>query len=145
VRGWKISLLYIILFISIMLIWSNDWHHLMWSNARLVTYGDFMITEKTYGILAWFVVIYCYLLVLAGAVVMLRRLFVGIPLYIGQAVSLLIAVVLPVIGNLVYILNVYDLLSLPQKNLTPVMFAFSGIVITLGLTRSSSDNNTFCP
>ena len=134
-HGWRIALLYIIPFISIVLIWSNDWHHLMWSNAQLVTYGDFLLTERTYGALAWVVVSYCYFLILVGAVVMLRRLFVGIPLYIGQAVSLTVAVALPVIGNIVYILNVYDLLSMPQKNLTPIMFAFSGIAITLGVTR----------
>jgi PAS domain S-box-containing protein len=133
--GWKMALLLVIPVIAVVLIWTNDWHSLMWSNAHLAAYGDFLVTEKTFGALSPVVVAYCYLLVLAGAVVMLRRLFVGIPLYVGQAISLLIAVTLPVVGNVLYILHVCDVLPTPQVNLTPLMFAISGIAITLGLVR----------
>jgi PAS domain S-box-containing protein len=62
----------------------------------------------------------------------LRRLFVGTPLYTKQAVSLLIGVCLPWAWNIIYVFN---LIAVPRKDLTPVMFTISGLAVALGLVR----------
>ena len=132
VRGWRTIFLCIIPFIIVVLIWTNDWHHLMWSNEHLSTSGPFLVTVKTYGPFFWVALAHNYLLILTGGVILLRRLFVGTPLYMGQAVSLIVAVCLPWLWNIIYVFN---LAPLPRKDLTPVMFAISGIAIALGLVR----------
>ena len=132
VRGWKTIFFCIIPFAITVLIWSNDWHHLMWSNEHLNTSGPFLVTVKTYGPLFWVALTHNYLLIVAGGVVLLRRLFIGAPLYTKQAVSLIVAVCLPWLWNIIYVFN---LAPLPRKDLTPVMFAISGIAIALGLIR----------
>jgi PAS domain-containing protein len=104
----------------------------MWYDERLVTSGLFTVTSKTYGICFWITVVYNYSLVLAGSVILLRRLFVGTPLYRSQAISLIFAVLLPLLWNAIYI---FSLVPLPRKDLTPVMFAFSGLAIAIGLLR----------
>jgi len=132
VRGWRTIFLCIIPFIIVVLIWTNDWHHLIWSNEHLSTSGPFLVTVKTYGPFFWVALAHNYLLILTGGVILLRRLFVGTPLYMGQAISLIVAVCLPWLWNIIYVFN---LAPLPRKDLTPVMFAISGIAIVLGLVR----------
>ncbi|MDD4858686.1 MAG: histidine kinase N-terminal 7TM domain-containing protein [Dehalococcoidales bacterium] len=129
---WRLSLLIIIPLISIVLVWSNNWHHLMWSGEHLVTSGPFIVTARTYETLFWIAYAYAYILIFAGAVILMRRLFVGVPLYMGQAISLIVAIGLPVIWNVIFIFN---LGSLPGKDFTPVMLSISGAVVILGVMR----------
>lgn len=131
--GWKVLLLCIIPLVTIILVWTNNWHHLMWFNVHLATSGSFTITVKTYGVFFWIAFIYNYTLIFTGALVLIRRLFVGIHLYAGQAISLMVAIGLPLIWNFIYVFNLVPLL--PRKDLTPVMFMISGIAITVGLMR----------
>jgi PAS domain S-box-containing protein len=132
IRGWKTGFFCLIPAATTALIWSNGLHHLMWSNEHLVASGAFLVTVKTYGPFFWVAMGNNYLLVLAGAIILLRRLFIGTPLYTKQAVSLTVAVALPLLWNFIY---VFDLLPLPRKDLTSVMFAASGIAIAVGLLR----------
>jgi signal transduction histidine kinase len=130
--GWKIALLSIIPLVTIVLVWTNNWHHLMWFNEHLVTSGPFTVTSKTYG---WFFYIaagHNYGFIIAGAIILIWRLFTGAPLYKKQATTLVIAALLPLLWNIIYVFN---LAPLPRKDLTPVAFAASGIVLALGLLR----------
>ncbi|MDN4186392.1 MAG: histidine kinase N-terminal 7TM domain-containing protein [Dehalococcoides mccartyi] len=130
--NWKKVLLSVFPFFIIIMVWSNDAHHLMWSNEHQVASGPFLVVAKTYGPLFWIAVVHNYTLVISGAIILIRQLFIGVPLYRKQAFILLFAACLPLVWNAIY---VFDLLSLPRKDLTPVMFAISGIAITLGLMR----------
>ncbi len=132
VTGWRIAPLCIIPLVTVALVWSNNWHHLMWFNEHLTTSGPFTVTAKTYGAFFWIAFAHNYILIVTGAIILIRRLFVGVPLYTGQAISLIVAVSLPLIWNFIYVFN---LVPLPRKDLTPVMFAISGIAIALGLMR----------
>jgi PAS domain S-box-containing protein len=132
INDWKLALFCIIPLVTIVLVWTNNLHHLMWYDEHLATSGPFTVTVKTYGPFFWVALAHNYILIVSGVVVLLRRLFRGTHLYTGQAISLLIAVVLPLAWNIIY---VFDLLPLPRKDLTPVMFAASGIAISLGVVR----------
>ncbi|MBN1643987.1 MAG: PAS domain S-box protein [Dehalococcoidales bacterium] len=131
--NWKrITPFCIIPLATVILVWTNNWHHLMWSNEHLATSGPFIVTAKTYGPFFWVALTCNYVLIITGAIFLLRRLFVGAPLYRGQAISLIIAVSLPLLWNIIYI---FSLVPLPHKDLTPVTFAISGIAIVRGLMR----------
>ena len=117
---------------AIVLTWTNQWHHLMWYNEHLQQAGQFLITVKTYGPFFWVAMTFNYAMVVAGIVIMLRRLFVGTQLYTGQAVSLIVAVLLPVIWNVIY---VFHLMPGLHKDLTPAMFTISGLAIAVGVLR----------
>ena len=132
ITGWKLALLCLFPAIFLALVWSNDLHHLMWYNEHLSNSGSFTITVKTYGIAFWIALTYNYLFIISGAIILIRRLFTGTPLYAGQAISLLVAICLPLTWNIIY---VFDFFDLPRKDLTPVMFAFSGLSLGLGTMR----------
>jgi PAS domain S-box-containing protein len=132
ITGWKIIPFTIIPLVTVILVWTNGSHELMWYNVHWIQSGPFTVIAKTYGTFFWIALAHNYLLVLAGAGILVRRLFIGTPLYTGQAVSLIVAVSLPLIWNIIYVFN---LVPLPRKDLTPVMFAVSGIAIVFGLMR----------
>ncbi|AGG08537.1 ATPase [Dehalococcoides mccartyi] len=131
-ENWKKALLFIFPLFIVIMVWSNDTHHLMWSNEHQTTSGSFLIVAKTYGVLFWVAVAHNYTLITGVTIILIRQLFTGIRIYRKQAFILLFAVCLPLVWNIIYI---FDLLSLPRKDLTPMMFAISGIAITLGLMR----------
>jgi hypothetical protein len=87
VERWKKLLFFIIPVVMIVLVWTNGSHHFMWSNEYLTTSGLFTITAKTYGIGFWIAYAYNYILVIAAAFLLIRRLFIGTRLYAGQAFS----------------------------------------------------------
>lgn len=130
--GWSIAPLCIVPLVAVILVWTNSWHHLMWSGEHLAESGLFMVTVKNYGTVFWLIFAYNYLLIITGAIILVRRLFTGPPLYRGQAISLILAVALPLIWNIIY---VFDLIPALHKDLTPVMFAISWILVILGLMR----------
>ena len=132
ITGWRVSVFCFIPLLTIILVWTNDAHNLMWYDEYLSESGPFTVTMKTYGLFFWITAAHNYMLVIGAAIILIRRLFTGSRLYRGQAISLIIAVILPLLWNVIYI---FDLLSLPRKDLTPVMFAISGIFIILGLMR----------
>ena len=49
ITGWRILPFCIIPVVTIVLIWSNPLHHLMWYDEHLITSGPFTVTAKTYG------------------------------------------------------------------------------------------------
>lgn len=118
--------------VTVVLVWTNQWHHLMWSNEHLEMSGSLTVTGKTYGPMFWAGIMYNYVVTLAGTFLLVRRLFVGTPLFFGQALSLAVAAGLPVVWNVVF---VFDIGNLPRKDLTPAMFAFSGLALALGVMR----------
>ncbi len=117
---------------TIVLVWTNGAHHIMWSNAHLATSGPFTITVKTYEPFFWVAMSNNYLLILGGIIILTRRLFTGPPLYRNQAIALVIASLLPIAGNALYLSNPG---GMPHKDLTPVAFALSGLAIALGFWR----------
>ncbi len=77
--------------------------------------------------------LYSYVILLAGAALVLSRALRSDAIPRGQAVSMVIAVAAPSIGNVV------SLFVLPAEvpDLTPVMFGVMGVAIVVGLYRYS--------
>ncbi len=124
--------LFILPLVVIILVWTNNWHHIMWNNIRLTEADGFILTLKDYRFGFWIALTYNYILVGVGMGLLIHRLFVGTPLFKRQAISLIVAMVLPLLWNIIF---VFDIFGLPHKDLTPVMFAFSGLALGLGFVR----------
>lgn len=79
---------------------------------------------------------FAYLILLVGAGMVLRSLFGSESnVHRGQVYSMLIAVLVPTLGNVAYLgLSAAGILAL---DLTPIMFAVSGVAIVVGAYRYS--------
>lgn len=111
---------------------TNAHHGLLWSRFDRVAQGPYIVTSVTHGAWWWVHFAYSYLLLLAGAVLLLRELFRAAPPYQGQILALLSGALLPWLANALYI---FGLNPLHPVDLTPLAFTLAGLVMILALFR----------
>ena len=128
----RLILLAVIPVVTLLLTWTNEFHGLVWAQYNLRPEGSMMLWERTYGAWFWVHAAYSYTLLLAGASLLIRAAFSSYHLYRRQAIVILIAVLVPTVGNAVYVFQVG---SVTLIDFTPLAFAVSGFVIALGILR----------
>jgi hypothetical protein len=128
----NLLLLSIIPLITILLVWTNDIHGLIWSQVVLNTSGPFPAMEVSYGAWFWIQWAYAYLLLLLGTGLLIRMVTTFPDLYRWQAILLLFAAIVPWLGNIAYIFN---LTRIPNLDLTPFAFSLSGVAVGWSLFR----------
>lgn len=128
----RVGLLLILPFITLILQWTKEWHNLMYYNIHLIIDGPFLLVEKEYGAWFWVQMLYNYIITLIALAILISRLFRRPALLAEQTVYLIIAVIVPLIANIIY---VFHLLPYPHADWTPCGFAISGLALTLALTR----------
>ena len=125
----NVILLSILPALTLALVWTNELHHLIWRQIRQQPVGPFLVLDLTYGPMFWLNVVYTYLLLWLGTVLLARMLVRMSRTYRRQAIVSLVGVLTPWVGNLLYVAGVSRL------DLTPVAFAIAGPVLIWGLFR----------
>ncbi len=128
----KLALLAICPIITLLLVWTNETHGLIWAEFHLYQHGSVMISEKSYGVWFWVQTTYSYLLMFSGASLIVRWAISSFRLYRRQAVVMLIGALVPLGGNLPYILHLGSFQGIDP---TPIIFTMSGLMLALGLFR----------
>jgi len=128
----RLTFLAIVPITTTALVWTNDWHHLVWTSSGLVTIGSYTVWTATYGLWFWVHAAYCYLVLGLAAILVLRWLWRSPRPYRGQAVSLLVGMVAPWLANVAYIARVGPF---PPIDLTSFGFAFGSVAVGLGQFR----------
>jgi two-component system, cell cycle sensor histidine kinase and response regulator CckA len=118
--------------LTVLLTVTNGLHVLMWSTASLSPPGGFPAANLASGPWYWVNTAYCYGLVVAGSVLLLRMALRFPKLYRGQALLLLVAIVIPWIGNG---LTVFVLVPHDSMDVTPFAFLFTGLVLLATMSR----------
>lgn len=126
----NVLLLSIIPFITLILAFSNELHHLIWKAVSIRTSGAFSALEITHGSWFWVYWIYSQILLAIGTVFILRSFNRTQGLLRRQNVILLIAVLTPWVGNVIYIAH---LSPIPDLDITPFAFTVSIVVFTWGV------------
>jgi len=112
--------------LTILLALTTKWHGLIWSEYHIDRQGDFSALGVSHG--PWFFVhfAYSYLLLLIGTIFLSRALWRRRGMYRGQIAVMLLAVLAPWIGNILYFTGNSPI---PYLDLTP--FAFTITVAAL--------------
>ncbi len=127
----NIALLSIIPFITIPLVLTNEYHHLVWKNVILDNFENNTIIID-HGSWFWIYWSYAITLIIAGLYNLLLSIYEFTAYYKSQVATLLIATLIPLGGNLVYITGINPI---PGFDWTPILFVFTGLVITFGIVR----------
>ena len=127
-RRRNLVLLWVLPVITALLAWTNEWHHLIWSQ---ILPGDNPIDFIVYehGPWFWIHVVYSYCLMFIGSAELLRDVIRFPQRYREQIGAILLGAALPWIGNALYIARLSPLML----DLTPFMFAASGVIYALSL------------
>jgi len=128
----RVGLLLVEPAVFVLLVWTNGGHGLVWTDAGVVTVGGFTANAVVFGPAFWGHQVYSYLLVTAGGVVLVRTILRTSRIYRAQSTALLVAIVIPMIGNA---LHAFGLVP-PGLNPTAPGFVVSGLVLAVALFRT---------
>jgi two-component system sensor histidine kinase UhpB len=125
-------LLGIIPVVTLILVWTNDLHHLVWNKVEMEPVGPLIMLDITRGPWFWVLMIFSYTLLLLGSVKLVASLFNIVRLQRWQVLLTLLAIILPWIGNILYITGLS-----PEHILdwTAFLFLISGVLFSISLFR----------
>jgi PAS domain S-box-containing protein len=126
----RIAALAIVPAITLALLWSNEWHGLIWSELRVANPDSAPRLDPSYG--PWFFVhtAYSYMSMLIGMGLVVQAFLRSIRPYRGQAGVLVMSWAVPLIGNALYITKISPF---PNLDLTPFAFTLAGVLWAWGL------------
>jgi signal transduction histidine kinase len=119
--------------ITVTLVFTNEWHGLVWKRPLMQTtpYGPVYTPE--YGIWFWVYAVYAYVPFIAGTVVLVRHTLKAWSLYRAQAILVLVGTVFPWVSNF---LEIFDQLNpLPALQLNSVCLTIAITTYAVGVFR----------
>ncbi len=131
----KIAFLIIVPIITIFLVFTNKYHHLIWTSVALNPNQN--TVHYVHGIGFWFFYAYSETLIFFGLYTLANSIFKFKAYYKKQSGILIIATFFPILANLMHVTNINPY---PGFNWTPVSFVLTGLVIVLGIFRFNMFN-----
>ena len=127
----NVAILAIVPVFTLVLVWTNDVHHLFWSDIGLERTSSLVVWSATHGPGFWVYAAYTYLLLLVSTFMLVQALLRSPRLYRLQVVLLLIGALAPLMADLV---TTYDVIPFPL-DLTPYGFTVAGLIVAWGIFR----------
>jgi PAS domain S-box-containing protein len=127
-----LAALLLIPMVTQLLVWTNEYHQLIWQRITLNTSGPFHILNYDHGIGFWICNSFANLCLLFGTVLLLRSFRHGARLYGLQVITFVVGASAPWVGNAVYVL---DLSPWPGLDLTPFAFTITAIAVAFGVIQ----------
>jgi PAS domain S-box-containing protein len=129
---WRVALIWIVPVATLLLAATNDWHYLYWPTITPISDEPGAALAYGHGIIVWLWVAYSYVLLLIGAVLLVRTTLRAPLLYRRQIGVLLAGMVLPWLGNVLYMLG---LSPFPGLDVAPIAFTLSGALVAWAILR----------
>lgn len=126
----QLFLLLVIPALTLLLVYTNGWHHLVWAKYELTLVDGVLIKSAEYGPAFWLFMVYAYTAVFAGLVILLQAVVESGRLYRWQGVGLIIAAMAPWLVNFASI--IFSWKPFRGMDLTP--FALGIMVSIVGWT-----------
>lgn len=115
---------------TIILVWTNKWHHFHYTDTKVDHSGPFPLLDITPGPWYFIFTIYFYTMLAWGIYLMLIRFRKADPIYKKQYKTILLSALVPWVINLLYLM---DVRPLGHIDLTPYAFIVTGFIISIGL------------
>jgi PAS domain S-box-containing protein len=128
-----VFLLAIVPLITIALVFTNEWHGLIWKTAHFEAGERGPIFAPEYGTWFWIYIMYSYGLFTIGTAVLIRQSLKKWRIYRAQALLFLIGTLLPWLSNL---LSIFDNLNpVPELYWNAIFLSSAMVAFTFGLFR----------
>jgi diguanylate cyclase (GGDEF)-like protein/PAS domain S-box-containing protein len=129
----RLILLLVIPVITIFLVWTKDYHSIMYQDPKIVVIDHFNVIETKYGIWFWVFVSYQYLINILSTVIMVRGLFRHGHCRYDEALIIGPMILMPFIANIVYVFRLFS--PLPYVDWTGSAFSITAICMTVAISR----------
>lgn len=128
----RIMWLLIIPAITVLLVATNRYHHLMFTSLDTVETVSYVYIVRKFGTWFWIHATYSYVLLLLGFFFMAKHLIDSPSHYRWPVATLLVGGLTPWAANMVFTFN---LMPYPYLDLTPFAFTISGLAFMVGIVR----------
>jgi len=113
-----------------LVVWTNEWHYLIWTAFTPSQIAGSNLYVYHHGVGFYVLLAFIYACNAAATVLLLRTYFHTVSIYRRQIRIVVTGAFIPWIGSLIYSLN---LVPIPGLDITPIFFAFSGLVLVWGI------------
>ena len=127
----RLLMLSIMPLVTYIMILTNSSHGLFWATQKLATAGPFLVIDSINGAGFWVHAIYSYILLLVGAILIVRNIMRWPRQYRGQIIAVLFSVATPWLANAITIFKILPI----AIDLTPFAFTITGIGMAYALFR----------
>jgi two-component sensor histidine kinase/PAS domain-containing protein len=124
----RLFLLFVLPIVIVILVFTNDFHHMMWRISGFIRRGSFLLMMKAHHPGYYFYILYAYGMIGITSFILIRQTVRSHQLFKQQGFLLVCAVLLPFIGSLFDVLNIT---FLNMYDLTSVAFALSAPLVAL--------------
>ena len=114
----------------LILVWTNESHHLIWSEITQMDFGEYVIASFGHGPVFYLFVAYSYIMLLAGTVILIRQALQSQIEFRSQTLLLVLGVAVNWIGNIIYVSGANPV---PDLDWTPMGLIFSGVIYSIAL------------
>ncbi|MES2418041.1 MAG: histidine kinase N-terminal 7TM domain-containing protein [Bacteroidota bacterium] len=118
--------------VTILLVWTNSYHHLHYASYKMDWSGPFPMVNLTPGIWYRIFTIYFYLLLACGCYLILMKFRTSDPIFRKQNYSIIIAAFIPWVANIAYLAGIRPL---GYVDVTPYAFIITSLLILIGVYR----------
>jgi diguanylate cyclase (GGDEF)-like protein/PAS domain S-box-containing protein len=128
-KSWHLLMLWSIPVLTLLFAMTNELHHLVWTSFtpaahNLLVYG--------HGVWFWVYGTWDYLLIGIGTILLVRAMARYPRYYRAQTFAVLVAILLPWLGNAIYVVG---LSPLPGLDITPAAMSITGIILTYSMFK----------
>jgi diguanylate cyclase (GGDEF)-like protein len=117
--------------ISLIGVFTNPYHHLMWQDNIYRSIFGFIAISHTYGPLFYVHTVYSYLLFFGGIGVIVYSIYNGPSIYRKQLNAFMFGTSIVISYNLLHILKVLPI----QKDFSPILLALPGLALVFSMLR----------
>jgi len=127
--GWKRIALLVIPTLTVIFVWTNGTNGVMYQNVQMIVADGMLAIDYNSTVWFWIFYLNCYLLMVSGTILLVRRFIPTPTIYRRQIFALILAIICPLIGNMITILG--DIVL----DFTPFAFSISAAALILGVLR----------
>lgn len=128
----NLSLVLIIPMITLILVWTNNFHHLHYKSVSVDSSGPFPLLNIERGPWYFFHTLYFYVMLLWGIVLLIDKFRKANKVFKKQNLTILISAFIPWIANLLYF---FGIRPLGHIDITPFAFISTVLLLSIGLVR----------
>ena len=126
IRPLHLGFLLIVPALTLVLVWTSDWHSLVFVNLEVVTTVGFPTLFPTFGVWWGINLLYSYGLILVGSYWMIRASVQSITVYQIHARIVLLSVAIPVLGSTLTLTNISPFQGI---DLVPLLLTISALML----------------
>lgn len=130
--GRLYALLWLIPAASLLFVWTNELHHLIWREVSQVAQGTYSLLIYDHGPTFWLIAAYGYALLFQGTVWLIGKMLSVRPINRRLVGITLVGVIVPWGANLVYVTGASAYMAFDW---TPFAFVLSGLLLTFTVFR----------